>query len=155
MQLYMSWYIRSFFGFTFLNILYFFKYFFTNIFHRRSLFILSIRLKGLLCFIDRIVQFITKCNNRITAVLFWQNRRHDGQQLFHSQNKFNIHRKIHRVYIAIYAMHALHQATYTQSNSILKVAMHYTRTRFIAACGLLKAFPTWIHIMIQVMFARI
>ena len=37
MQPYMSWYIRSFFGFTFLNILYFFKYFCTNIFHRRSL----------------------------------------------------------------------------------------------------------------------
>ena len=37
MQLYMSWYIRSFFGFTFLNILYFFKYSCTNIFHRRSL----------------------------------------------------------------------------------------------------------------------
>ena len=36
MQLYMSWYIRSFFGFTFLNIFYFFKYFCTNIFHRRS-----------------------------------------------------------------------------------------------------------------------
>ena len=32
-----SWYIRSFFGFTFLNILYFFKYSCTNIFHRRSL----------------------------------------------------------------------------------------------------------------------
>ena len=32
MQLYMSWYIRSFFGFTFLNILYFFKYSCTNIF---------------------------------------------------------------------------------------------------------------------------
>ena len=31
MQLYMSWYIRSFFGFTFLNILYFFKYSCTNI----------------------------------------------------------------------------------------------------------------------------
>ena len=42
MQLYMSWYIRSFFSFTFLNILYFFKYACTNIFHRRS-FILSIR----------------------------------------------------------------------------------------------------------------
>ena len=38
MQLYMSWYIRSFFGFTFLNILYFFKYSSTNIFHRRSLY---------------------------------------------------------------------------------------------------------------------
>ena len=38
MQLYMSWYIRSFFGFTFLNILYFFKYSCTNIFHRRSLY---------------------------------------------------------------------------------------------------------------------
>ena len=38
MQLYMSWYIRSFFGFTFLNILYFFKYTCTNIFHRRSLY---------------------------------------------------------------------------------------------------------------------
>ena len=36
MQLYMTWYIRSFFGFTFLNILYFFKYSCTNIFHRRS-----------------------------------------------------------------------------------------------------------------------
>ena len=35
---YMSWYIRSFFGFTFLNILYFFKYSCTNIFHRRSLY---------------------------------------------------------------------------------------------------------------------
>ena len=32
MQLYMSWYITSFFGFTFLNILYFFKYSCTNIF---------------------------------------------------------------------------------------------------------------------------
>ena len=32
-----GWYIRSFFGFTFLNILYFFKYSCTNIFHRRSL----------------------------------------------------------------------------------------------------------------------
>ena len=32
MQLYMSWFIRSFFGFTFLNILYFFKYSCTNIF---------------------------------------------------------------------------------------------------------------------------
>ena len=32
MQLYMSWYIRSFFGFTFLNIHYFFKYSCTNIF---------------------------------------------------------------------------------------------------------------------------
>ena len=38
MQLYMSWYIRSFFGFTFLNILYFFKYSCTNTFHRRSLY---------------------------------------------------------------------------------------------------------------------
>ena len=46
MQLYMSWYIRSFFGFTFLNILYFlcfifyylFLYSCTNIFHRRSLY---------------------------------------------------------------------------------------------------------------------
>ena len=38
MQLYMSWYIRSFFGFTFLYILYFFKYYCTNIFHRRSLY---------------------------------------------------------------------------------------------------------------------
>ena len=38
MQLYMSWYIRSFFGFTFLYILYFFKYSCTNIFHRRSLY---------------------------------------------------------------------------------------------------------------------
>ena len=38
MQLYMSWYIRSFFGFTFLNIRYFFKYSCTNIFHRRSLY---------------------------------------------------------------------------------------------------------------------
>ena len=38
MQLYMSWYIRSFFGFTFSNILYFFKYSCTNIFHRRSLY---------------------------------------------------------------------------------------------------------------------
>ena len=38
MQLYMSWYIRSFFDFTFLNILYFFKYSCTNIFHRRSLY---------------------------------------------------------------------------------------------------------------------
>ena len=37
-QLFMSWYIRSFFGFTFLNILYFFKYSCTNIFHRRSLY---------------------------------------------------------------------------------------------------------------------
>ena len=37
MQLYMSWYMSSFFGFTFLNILYFFKYSCTNIFHRRSL----------------------------------------------------------------------------------------------------------------------
>ena len=32
----MFWYIISFFGFTFLNILYFFKYSYTNIFHRRS-----------------------------------------------------------------------------------------------------------------------
>ena len=38
MQFYMSWYIRSFFGFTFLNILYFFKYSCTNIFHRHSLY---------------------------------------------------------------------------------------------------------------------
>ena len=38
MQLYMSWYIRSCFGFTFLNIPYFFKYSCTNIFHRRSLY---------------------------------------------------------------------------------------------------------------------
>ena len=38
MQLYMSWYIRSFFRFTFLDILYFFKYSCTNIFHRRSLY---------------------------------------------------------------------------------------------------------------------
>ena len=38
MHLYMSWYIRSFFGFTFLNILYFFKCSCTNIFHRRSLY---------------------------------------------------------------------------------------------------------------------
>ena len=34
----MSWYIRSFFGFTFLNILYFFKYSCTDIFYRRSLY---------------------------------------------------------------------------------------------------------------------
>ena len=40
MQLYMSWYIRSFFGLNFLNILYFFKYSCTNIFHRRSLYTL-------------------------------------------------------------------------------------------------------------------
>ena len=38
MQLYMSWYIRSCLGFTFLNILYFLKYSCTNIFHRRSLY---------------------------------------------------------------------------------------------------------------------
>ena len=38
LQLYMSWYITSFFGFTFLNIPYFFKYSCTNIFHRRSLY---------------------------------------------------------------------------------------------------------------------
>ena len=38
LQLCMSWYIRSFFGFTFLNILYFFKYSCTNVFHRRSLY---------------------------------------------------------------------------------------------------------------------
>ena len=38
MQLYMSWYIRSFFGFTFLNILYVFKYSCTSIFHRSSLY---------------------------------------------------------------------------------------------------------------------
>ena len=38
MQFYMSWYIRFFIGFTFLNILYFFKYSCTNIFHRRSLY---------------------------------------------------------------------------------------------------------------------
>ena len=38
MQLYMFWYIRSFYGFTFLNILYFFKYYCTNIFQRRSLY---------------------------------------------------------------------------------------------------------------------
>ena len=38
MQLYMTWYIRSFFGFTFLNIFCFFKYSCTNIFHRRSLY---------------------------------------------------------------------------------------------------------------------
>ena len=37
-RLYMSWYIRSFFGFTFLNILYFIKYSCINIFHRRSLY---------------------------------------------------------------------------------------------------------------------
>ena len=37
MQLYMSWYIRSCFGFT-LYILYYFKHSCTNIFHRRSLF---------------------------------------------------------------------------------------------------------------------
>ena len=36
MQLYMSWYIRSFFGFTFLNCLYFFKYSSTNTFQRHS-----------------------------------------------------------------------------------------------------------------------
>ena len=35
---YMSWYIRSFFGLTFLNVLYFFKYSCTNIFHRHSLY---------------------------------------------------------------------------------------------------------------------
>ena len=33
-----TWYIRSFFGFTFLNILCFFKYSCANIFHRRSLY---------------------------------------------------------------------------------------------------------------------
>ena len=38
MQLYMSWYIRAFFSFTFLNILYFFKYSCTKIFHRCSLY---------------------------------------------------------------------------------------------------------------------
>ena len=38
MLLYMSWYIRSFFGFTFLNILNFFKYSCTYIFHRCSLY---------------------------------------------------------------------------------------------------------------------
>ena len=36
MQFYMSWFIRSFSGFTFLNILYFFRNSCTNIFHRRS-----------------------------------------------------------------------------------------------------------------------
>ena len=48
MQLYMSWYIRSVFGFTFLDILYFLKYICTNIFHRRSLytFCISIGLEG-------------------------------------------------------------------------------------------------------------
>ena len=39
MQLYISWYIRSFFGFTFLNIVYVFKYSCNNIFHWRSLYI--------------------------------------------------------------------------------------------------------------------
>ena len=39
MQLYMSWYMRSLVGFTFLNILYFFKYSCTNIVHRHSLYI--------------------------------------------------------------------------------------------------------------------
>ena len=40
MQLYMSWYIRPFFGFTFLNILYFFKSYCTctNTFQRRNLY---------------------------------------------------------------------------------------------------------------------
>ena len=38
MQLYMSWYIRSIFDFTFLNIIYFFKYSYTSIFHRLSLY---------------------------------------------------------------------------------------------------------------------
>ena len=38
MQLYMSWYIKSFFGFTFWNILNFFKYACTSISHRRSLY---------------------------------------------------------------------------------------------------------------------
>ena len=37
MQLYMSWYIISFFGFIFLNILYFFKNSCISVFHRRSL----------------------------------------------------------------------------------------------------------------------
>ena len=38
MQWYMSWHIRSIFGFTFLNILYFSMHFCTNIFHKRSLY---------------------------------------------------------------------------------------------------------------------
>ena len=53
MQLYMSWYIRSFFGFTFLNILYFFKYSCTNIFHRRSLYTFYYNyVSGVLCWIE-------------------------------------------------------------------------------------------------------
>ena len=64
MQLYMSWYIRSFFGFTFLNILYFFKYSCTNIFHRRSLYTFySIRMRVRCIFVcdgnKRIYQSLT------------------------------------------------------------------------------------------------
>ena len=46
MQLNMSWYIRSFFGFTFLSILYCFKYSCTSIFHRRSLYTFEMRPVG-------------------------------------------------------------------------------------------------------------
>ena len=48
MQLYMSWYIRSFFDFTFLNFVYFFKYSCTNIFHRRSLYTFYARFRKMM-----------------------------------------------------------------------------------------------------------
>ena len=55
MQLYMSWYIRSFFGFTFLSILYFFMYSCTNIFHRRSLFTFYIDFVWTACWIEWVI----------------------------------------------------------------------------------------------------
>ena len=65
MQLYMSWYIRSFFGFTFLIILYFFKHSCANIFHRRSLYTFySNTVSFCNCFITRPI-----CNVHINNTL--------------------------------------------------------------------------------------
>ena len=56
----MSWYIRSFFGFTFLNILYFFKYSCTDIFYRRSLY----------TFYSRSRRDVTRLSNKRSPYLF-------------------------------------------------------------------------------------
>ena len=70
MQLYTSWYIRSFFGFTFLNIPYFFKYSCINIFHRRSLYTFYLRVPGLQMKCPRITNW--KCGVIIAKKLSYQ-----------------------------------------------------------------------------------
>ena len=85
MQLYMSWYIRSFFGFTFLNILYFFKDSCTNIFHRRSLYTLSWYIRSFFgfTFLNILYFFKYSCTNifhRRSLYTFYSTRKSPAWQ---------------------------------------------------------------------------